>query len=241
MNKKSMRIHCFQHVEFEDLGCIKDWCANKGHPITYTRFYLNEDIPPFSEYDWLIILGGPMNIYAEEQFPWLRSEKVAIKEAINKNKIVLGICLGAQLIADVLGAKVSSNDTKEIGWFDISLTPQARNERLFRTFDDKPFKVFHWHGDSFEIPKTATHLATSKAYNNQAFLHKSNVLGLQFHLEVTDEGLREMVENGRSELAHQKQKYIQSEETIKSQQELVRLCNLRMFQILNTLESLERE
>lgn len=236
---KSIRIHCFQHVEFEDPGCIKDWCENKGHSMTYTRFYLNEEISASSEYDWLIIMGGPMNVHEEERFPWLRSEKAAIKEAIEQEKTVLGICLGAQLIADVLEAKVSSNEVKEIGWFDISLTPQARCEPLFQNFNDKLFKVFHWHGDSFEIPRSATHLATSKAFNNQAFLHKKNVLGFQFHLEVTSQGLKKMVENGRHELGHQRQKFIQNKETIISQQELIKLSNNKMFQILNNLESLE--
>ena len=130
-NNKKLRIHCFQHVSFEDLGCIGKWCEEKKYPVTYTRFFKNEAIPEPEEYDWLIIMGGPMGIYDEKTFPWLSKEKAAIKAAIMQNKTVTGICLGSQLIANALGAKVWQNPEKEIGWYNISLTEQAESKHIF--------------------------------------------------------------------------------------------------------------
>ena len=99
----TLKIHCFQHVPFEDLGCINQWIEQNGHQLTYTKFYTEYSIPEPEEYDWLIIMGGPMGIYDQEDYPWLMDEKRAIKKTIEQNKTVIGICLGSQLIADVLG------------------------------------------------------------------------------------------------------------------------------------------
>src|SRR5271170_6697939 len=120
-----MRIHYFQHVPFEGLGCIAQWAAEKEHTVTATRFYLDEPAPNPGEIDWLVVMGGPMNIYEEAEYPWLAREKRFIGEAIRGGKTVIGICLGAQLIADVMGGPVTRNLEKEIGWFPIELTPEA--------------------------------------------------------------------------------------------------------------------
>lgn len=237
-NKQILRIHCFQHVDFEDLGCIEDWCVLNGHQVTYTRFFADEDIPKSDSYDWLIIMGGPMSIFDEENHPWLKPEKAAIMEAIHQNKTILGICLGSQLIADVLGAKVYTNPDKEIGWFNINLTEEGQREALFSDIK-KEMKVFHWHGDTFELPKGSKNLAFSEACRNQAFLYKENVLGLQFHFEVTEKSLRTMLEHGRGELT--KGKYIQSENEILSQKDRIKSNNIRMFQILDRLASNEAD
>lgn len=231
-DKKSLRIHCFQHVDFEDLGCIRDWCTQNGHDINYTRFFLNEPTPTPEEYDWLIIMGGPMSIFDKKNYPWLKAEKAAIKEAIEQNKTVIGICLGSQLIADVLGARVYQNPDKEIGWFNISLTEEGKKEPVFSGIKDE-MKVFHWHGDTFELPEGAKNLAFSEACKNQAFLYKKNVLGLQFHFEVTEKSLQEMLKNGKGELTNGK--YIQSENEILSQKDRIESNNIRMFQILDSL------
>src|SRR4030042_2732255 len=106
---KLLRIHCFQHVDYEDMGCIKEWCHTNGHQITCTKFYKGDSLPDTKDFDWLIIMGGPMGVYEDEKYSWLSGEKTAIKEAIEQNKTVIGICLGSQLIADVLGARVYKN------------------------------------------------------------------------------------------------------------------------------------
>jgi len=120
-----MRIHYLQHVPFEDLSSIDPILREKGHELTATHLYKGQQIPLVKEIDWLIVMGGPMGIYDEAKHPWLNVEKLFIKQAIESNKIVLGICLGAQLIADALGAKVCQNRHREIGWFNISRSPEV--------------------------------------------------------------------------------------------------------------------
>jgi len=232
---KHLKILCFQHVPFEGLDSIANWCDLHGHEVTYTRFFVQETIPPVTDFDWLIIMGGPMGVYDESEFPWLAREKAAIQTAIAHNKTVLGICLGAQLIADVLGAKVSRNPEKEIGWFNISLTEAGKQLPFFK--DTSPvFEVFHWHGDTFELPTGAQHLAFSEACTNQAFLYQDRVLGLQFHFEVTDKGVRSMLEHGQEELISAP--YIQEENDILSNTSSIPGNNQRMFRILDHLATL---
>ncbi len=146
-----MRIHSFEHVPFEDLAQIGVWAENQGYKLSRTRFYANEQLPALSELDWLVVMGGPMNIYEEDRYPWLAQEKAFIGEAISQGKLVLGICLGAQLIADVLGGPVSRNQYKEIGWLPVSLRAAASSSPLFHNFPSE-FIAFHWHGDTFAAP-----------------------------------------------------------------------------------------
>ena len=126
-----MRIHSLEHEPFEGLANIEVWAKKKGHSITRTLLFNNEELPDISDFDWLFIMGGSMNIYEEEKYPWLKREKNFIAEAISSKKIVLGVCLGSQLIADILGSKVTKNKYKEIGWFPISLTGEAKNSSIF--------------------------------------------------------------------------------------------------------------
>ena len=143
-----MRIHYLQHVPFEDLAYIETWAKDKGHSLSVTKLYLNEKLPGMDDFDWLIVMGGPMNIYEEREYPWLVEEKQFIEEVIKTGKVVLGICLGAQLIADVLGGKVRQNDYQEIGWFPVTKTSEANNSVFFKSLPDD-FMAFHWHGDTF--------------------------------------------------------------------------------------------
>lgn len=230
---KTIKIHCFQHVHFEDLGCIANWIEENGHAVEYTRFYENPSIPGVDEYDWLVVMGGPMSVNDEGEFPWLVGEKKAIKEAIANGKTVIGICLGSQLIAHVLGENVCKNREREIGWFDISLTGTKDSENLLNTGFANPVKVFHWHGETYEIPANSIHLAYSAACGNQAFLYNEKVLGLQFHLEVTEQSIGAMIENGRNELV--KGTFVQSESEILSQMAGIGSNNRIMFQILDKL------
>jgi len=233
---KLLRIHCFQHVDYEDLGCIYDWCKAKGYTISYTKFFESVRLPQPDDYDWLIVMGGPMGVYETEKYDWLTDEKKAIQAAILKNKTVIGICLGAQLIADALGAKVYKNPEKEIGWFDISFTGQAL-KYLSPETTDANLNVFHWHGDTFELPENAIPLAYSEACKNQAFIYKNKVIGLQFHFEVTEQSIRAMVENGKHELTGGN--YIQTEKEILAQKATIESNNRKMFQILDHLAGLK--
>ncbi len=201
-------------MAFEGLGCIAQWAAEKGHTVTATRFYLDEATPQPGEIDWLIVMGGPMNIYEEAEYPWLAREKQFIREAIAGGKVVLGICLGAQLIADVLGGPVTHNPEKEIGWFPIELTTEAVASELFGFLPEK-MTVLHWHGDTFALPPGAVRIAKSDACENQAFVYDGRVVGLQFHIEFTRQSLDAIIPNCVDELVEGK--YIQSAEEMKRQ------------------------
>ena len=186
-----MRIHWFQHVPFEDLGCIAPWLAAHGHTTVCTRWFAGDTAPAVYDIDALLVMGGPMNVDEEPLHPWLAAEKKLLRAVIDAGKPVLGICLGAQLIARALGAEVTRNAWTEIGWFDVSLDAAARGARLCAGFPDS-FSAFHWHGDTFAIPDGARLLMSSEGCAHQAFQYGDGVLGLQFHLEVTAANAREM-------------------------------------------------
>ena len=194
-----MRIHYLQHVPFESPGVIETWAKSNDHKLTGTKLFASEVLPAPKNLDALIVMGGPMGVGDEKEYPWLRDEKILIKQCIDQHNKVLGICLGAQLIAEVLGAKVQPMLEKEIGWFPVYWTRQAR-EHSPLDFLPAEQMVFHWHGDVFYTPENAINLATSKGCENQAFFIDDHVLGLQFHLEMTPEGLSELISSSRNEL-----------------------------------------
>jgi GMP synthase-like glutamine amidotransferase len=231
---KNLRIHYFQHVAFEGLGYIEEWALQNGHILTATRFFEEQKLPSVDDIDWLIIMGGPMGVYDDGKFPWLKTEKEFIRRVIEANKTVIGICLGSQLIAEVLGAEVFPNKEKEIGWFDVSLTPEGRKSLLFKDVEHV-FEVFHWHGDTFNLPGNAVHLIESPGCKNQAFMYGDKVLGLQFHLEATAATLKEMLEHGKEELTEGN--YIQCAETILARVKETEKTNLLLKQVLDKLAS----
>lgn len=194
-----MRIHYLQHVHFEGPGSIKDWSARRNHILTGSKSYLNVDYPEVKEIDLLIILGGPMNIYDEKMYPWLATEKEFIAKAIKEGIPIVGICLGAQLLADQLGGQVFKNKQKEIGWMPIEMTIEAKHSELFSTFPENP-TVFHWHGDTFTLPEGATRIAQSAGCLNQAFVYNERIVGLQFHLECTRESIEMLLEHCSSDI-----------------------------------------
>ena len=206
-----MRIHYIQHVPFEDLANMKSWTRERNHSVEATRLYLDEKLPSVKSFEWLILLGGPMNIYEQEKYPWLVAEKRFIEETINTGKFVLGICLGAQMVADVLGGKVRRNEDKEIGWLQVSKTEDGLG--FFKPLPAE-FIAFHWHGDTFEIPKGATRLAESRGCANQAFECGGNVLALQFHLESSEASIGRLIENCKDDLSPGK--YVQTPDEISS-------------------------
>ncbi len=186
------RIHYFQHVPFENLGAIETWATNQGHAVSATQYYLGQSSPSMEELDWLIVMGGPMGVDDDDIYPWLAAEKQAIENALDAGKVVLGICLGAQLIAQVLGANVEPNAHKEIGWLTVQFAEDCRNHPLAQGFPDI-WRTFHWHGDTFDLPQGACRLASSQACHNQGFFYQDRVVGLQFHLEVTRSGAEALV------------------------------------------------
>lgn len=194
MAGRPLRIRVFQHVPFEDIGSMEAWARERGHAVAYTRFHAGDAPPDPGAYDFLIVMGGPMGVHDGDRLPWLQGEKRALRAALEAGRSVLGICLGAQLIADVLGAPVTRNAQAEIGWFPVALSPAARDAWLSEAFPDS-FPAFHWHGDTFALPSGFVPLGASPACANQGFLggKRANVLGLQFHPEVTAESVGALV------------------------------------------------
>jgi len=227
-----MRLHYFQHVPFEGLGSIGPWAKEMGYEITSTRLFAKDKFPNLDDIDWLIIMGGPMGIYDEDKYPWLLSEKNYIEKAVVQGKIVLGICLGAQLIADVLGAKIYPNKHKEIGWFPIQKTRETAQTRL-ADFLPPQIDAFHWHGDTFDIPEGAIHIAKSKACENQGFIYDDHVVSLQFHLETTEQSAKELIDNCKDDI--KEGPFIQSSVEILSDKKRFARINLLMNELLNHL------
>lgn len=192
-----MRVHYFQHVPFEGLGSIAHWLSAKGIRASGTHFYSNWKLPEMDDFDLLIIMGGPMSCNDERHYPWLAAEKSFIKLAMAEGKAILGICLGAQLIAAALGMRVYPNPVKEIGWFEVyGKTPGAPTAFSL----PQKLKVLHWHGETFDLPENAILLASSRACSNQAFQIGEKILGLQFHLETTEESLASLTSHCQDEL-----------------------------------------
>jgi GMP synthase-like glutamine amidotransferase len=206
-----MRAHYLQHVPFEGLGSIEPWLAAAGYEITETPLFETPSLPDPAKIDFLIVMGGPMSVNDENSHPWLVGEKKFIRNCIEAGKPVLGVCLGAQLIASAMGAGVYRNPAKEIGWFPIRAVPGVEGE-AFRF--PSSIEVFHWHGETFDLPSGAVRLAKSEGCENQAFQLGRSVIGLQFHLETTPESARKLVENCREELIPAA--YVQSEAAILS-------------------------
>jgi len=178
------RLLVFQHVSFEILGTLHPLLKARGFRLRYANFGRHPHAQPkVACYNGLVVLGGPMNVDDLERHPHLAVEVELIRQAIEQGLPVLGICLGAQLIAKALGAPVLANGGKEIGWCDVSPTPEAKDDPLFKDFDEAE-KIFQWHSDTFELPVGAVPLAASQTCHRQAFRYGSNVYGFQFHLEV---------------------------------------------------------
>jgi GMP synthase-like glutamine amidotransferase len=194
-----MRLHYFQHVPFENPAFLLTWAERKGHSIANTRLFAGDDPLAAPDFDLLVIMGGPMNIYEHDTYPWLVQEKNAIRAAIDKNKFVLGICLGGQLVADVLGGKVTQNPQKEIGWLPLTQTAAIAALSPFDVFP-KEYMAFHWHGDTFAIPPGAVLQSSSVACKNQGFLYAKRVIGFQYHIEATEQSVGALVDNCGSEL-----------------------------------------
>ncbi len=208
-----MNIQCFTHVPFENAANIGCWAEDRAHVLGYTHLYRNPALPSLNAFDMLAIMGGPMNIYDHDAYPWLVVEKAFIRQVIDAGKTVIGVCLGSQLIADVLGAKVMPNTHKEIGWYPVTLTEAGADTSGFSALPMQ-MDVFHWHGDTFSLPAGSIHLASSPACANQAFLYGQNVLGLQFHMEYSPESIEKMLAHCGDEIVESP--YISTDNAIRA-------------------------
>ncbi|WP_061237686.1 type 1 glutamine amidotransferase [Ectopseudomonas composti] len=178
-----MRVQVLQHVPFEDVGSMAEWLQARGAELRYTRFFeADAQLPDPGSCDLIVAMGGPMSVNDEAELPWLIEEKAFLRQAIDAGVAVLGICLGAQLIASALGARVQPNAVAEIGWFPV-WRAESTGEDSF-VFPDR-IELLHWHGETFELPEGARLLASSEACRHQAFQLGRRVIGLQCHPEMT--------------------------------------------------------
>ena len=228
------RIQVIQHVPFETPGCIIHWAEDMGYTVAAAHLYRGDKLPEISDFDLLVVMGGPMSVHDTAIHPWLKDEKKFIHASVSSGKNVVGICLGAQLIAEVLGSRVRSNGEREIGWHRIFRSDESSGAGIFDVIPDGS-EVFHWHGETFDIPHGAVHGFSSDCCRNQAFLFDKRVLGLQFHLEVTPHLLHEMIDNCRGELLPSE--YVQEEELIISGMKHIRENNSVMYALLDKLDS----
>lgn len=189
------KVLIFQHVAHKILGTLNPTLKEKGLRIRYVNFDRSPDEhPSIDKYHGLIILGGYMGVYEAQKYTHIKTELKLIEEALKKDIPILGICLGSQLLAHVLGSEVRRNNEKEIGWYDIHLTEEGQKDPLFSHFQ-KTEKLFQLHGDTFDIPQSAVHLARSNVCNSQAFRYGNKAYGLQFHLEVDEPMIKRWLEN----------------------------------------------
>lgn len=197
-----MSVLILKNVEGEGPGTIGDFLADRKVPFRVVGMY-GEDLPPYEDAGTLVIMGGPMSVNEGHMYPYLAREEELVREFIGKGKQVLGVCLGAQVIAKALGAKVRPGPEKEIGWYDIELRGEGIRDPMMGKLATHPragdfwrkFKVFHWHGETFDIPDGAERLASSVLYENQAFRYGKAAYAFQFHMEVRKEMIYEWLRN----------------------------------------------
>ena len=201
-----MRVHFIQHVDFEGPAELLNWAEERSYSVTISKMQNRDLFPEIDDFDMLIVMGGPMSVADSGKYPWLIREKEFIRRAINQDKIVVGICLGAQLIADVLDGTVRKNRYKEIGWFPVKKSYFIGENKVFQEIEKEPL-FFHWHGESFDIPKKAKRIFKSQACKNQAFQFGNKVFGFQFHFEMNEESIKALVKNCSEELIDDK--YVQ--------------------------------
>lgn len=229
-----MLIHVLQHEPYEGPGLIYEWANEKGHEVVITEVFNNRPLPSLNTFDWLVIMGGAMSVNDEAIYSWLKPEKELVRSAIAAGKIVLGICLGAQMIANALGKRVYKNAAKEIGWFPITLTETGiQNQFLSAAWHNQSF--FHWHGETFDLPDGAQLLASSIACVNQAFNMGSKVWAFQFHPEVNAQVLHQMVSSGSEELVPAD--YVMSGSTILEMQSTINRVRPLFYSFLDKVSA----
>lgn len=232
-----MKFLVLQHVPFEDLAYIGEYLDEHQHTYQYCRLYGGETIPAPREFDGLFIMGGPMNIYEDNKYSWLLAERKYIRRFIEIGKPAIGICLGAQLLSDALGGMVMKNEHKEIGWYPINITPDGLESPLLEDIPER-ITVFHWHGDTFQLPPGAELIFTNQTTRHQGFLFDKKdikVLGLQFHMEYTPQSIEKMIEYCSDEMVNAP--YIMNEEEILESMEHTQVTKKILYRLLNNLFS----
>ena len=215
-----MRIHILMHESFESPGAIEKWAKERGHQISYTRFYQNDSLPrTVDHFDYLMVMGGPQSpATTEAECPHYHAqiEIEFIRETIAKDKFILGVCLGSQLIGEALGAKYEHSPNREIGVFDVTLTHDGKKDPIFSTFPET-FPVAHWHGDMPGLTPTAVVLAASEGCPRQIVRYSPKVYGFQCHFEFTSASMKEMIKNSSHELEqYQLLPYVENADTLRS-------------------------
>ncbi len=206
-----LKIHVVQHIDFEGPAYIQEWACQNKYTLSYTKLHKNQKLPKPDDFDLLVIMGGPMSVNDADKYDWLSYEVDFIKTSIEAGKAILGICLGAQLIAKAMEANVYPVEYPEIGWFPILLERKDLPKDLKNTLPDY-LTTFHWHGETFDIPRLATGFASSTDTPNQAFIYNRKVIGLQFHPEVNSESIDTMLHHMGHEI--HESRYIQPIEAI---------------------------
>ncbi|MCX7991470.1 MAG: type 1 glutamine amidotransferase [Proteobacteria bacterium] len=211
MRYKNM-FYVIKHVKEEGAGLFTDKMNNMKIIMAESM-----DFPDIREEDIVVIMGGPMGVYEKDKYPFIELELEFIRRCYKNGAKILGICLGAQMIAEALGGKVYKGHVKEIGWYEITHTNFAKKDKAFSVFPEK-IMIFQWHQDTFTLPENAVRLAFNSNYENQAFTIEERVYGLQYHIEVTEDIIKEWFPDDYN-------KYID-----KAQLDLLRLYAYEFFQ-----------
>lgn len=223
-----MQVCTLIHESFEGLGAIHNWLQKKNYHVRETHSYRGDALPQVQDFDGLIVMGGPQDLKDLKKYPYLQDEIRLIKQAIQQDKLVLGVCLGAQLIAESLGAKTEASPEKEIGVFPLQLTQQGYADPVMRHFPDS-FPATHWHNDMPGLPAGAAVLAASRGCPRQIICFKPRVYGLQCHFELTREDISKMVNHSSGDLTPGR--YIQTKAELLNQD--YSAINQLMFQFLD--------
>lgn len=233
-----MRIHVVQHVPFEGPGLIGQWALAHGHSLA-TSLAIAEGYPDAEAVDLLVVMGGPMDADDEVASPWLVPEKRFVAETIAAGRLVLGVCLGAQIVAEVLGGCVRRGRELEIGWYPVTVTDAARATPLFAQWPDE-LVVGHWHGDTFDLPAGMEPILSSAVTANQAFVFDDRVVGLQFHLEWDAETLAALLRECPGDLARSGAHVATAAAMAAAIPERVAACRARLFGLLDGMAAAGR-
>lgn len=226
-----MKIHLFQHVLYEGPAAVGDWAASRNHELAVTKMFEMPRLPDINDVDMLILMGGPMGVYDEDRYGWLKAEKAFLKTYLKGKGRAVGVCLGAQLIAEALGARVYPHTEKEIGWYPVEWNPAFQEHANLAFLSESP-NVLHWHGDTFDLPEKAQNVGLSAACGRQGFWVDDHILALQFHLEMTPDSLQKLIANSADELSRGGL-YVQKREQMMNSGQPFDECNKILFRLLD--------